>query len=254
MRDWTIEMAYDRLRTIYEEANALTTPRHERFVFLTMAVGDLSRCYRKKKADLYGIASAQVVAWFMSLSDELFRGKGGMLLADAMGRKYPADHCGYCGKLPCACSVENRAKHSPAPCSPQQLQWSLPEWQNHLYRLYGELNEKAGVHSALNRLSEEVSEVGFVLHDVDGFNEPLSQKRERISGEMSDVLAWVLGVGSLLDINVGREVERVYGPGCPVCHSHACCCRSFEQRPRNGKYTHRFMRAKDIAASLEPAT
>lgn len=107
----TLSYAFSRLRTIYSQANALYSPRNERFDFLLMAVGDLSRQHRKGKNELYEIAVAQIFAWFMSLAEAFFVEKGGDIIATAMSQKYPNDHCGYCGKLPCVCKEEERGEH-----------------------------------------------------------------------------------------------------------------------------------------------
>lgn len=249
--DPDISYAYTRLRSIYSAANALTTPREERFDFLLMACADLSRQYRKGGSNFYAIAVAQVFAWFMSLGEGFFVDEGGEIVARAMSEKYPKDHCGYCGKLPCECREEERAQHTLATVSLEQTGWSILRWQLHLGELYGDVNRRRGVPRVLNRLFEEVGEVGLILHHADGFNDPILELRQKIAREMADVLAWLFTTASLLGVNVQEAVRALYGAGCPVCHSPVCMCRSFEKRPQAGFLTHRFMPADEVQRALE---
>lgn len=246
VKDPDISYTFSRLRSIYSRANALTTPREERFDFLLMACGDLSRQYRKGNTTLYPIAVAQTTAWFMSLAESFYVEWGGDILAGAMGEKYPAGHCGYCGKLPCVCNEADRAKHTPAICTMEQRSWSLWKWQSHLDTLYGKANEAGGVPRALNRLFEEVAEVGLLMRQADGFNDPLEELGRKIAREMTDVLAWTFTTSSLLKVDVQDSVRTLYGLGCPVCKHPECMCRSFERRPKTGHMTHRFMSAEEI--------
>ena len=226
--------------------------RHERYAFLCLAGGDLSRCCRKEQTFLYPIALAQTLAWFFCIIDELFRSPGGEILASAIGEKYPTGHCGYCGKFPCVCKEASRPPNAPEPRSPTQFAWTLREWQQHLDALYGPNNRKVGIDRVINRFLEEVMEVGLVLYNVDGFNESLEKTRDRLAREMADILAWIFAIAVVLDIDLERAVLDLYGQGCPVCHTTPCSCRSFERRPRTGTLTHRFMSAEEIHQLLYP--
>jgi NTP pyrophosphatase (non-canonical NTP hydrolase) len=124
--------------------------------------------------------------------------------------------------------------------------WTIHEWQTNLHSLYGNANSEGGVPRALNRLFEEVAEIGLILHQADGFNEPLDEVRRKIAREMTDVLAWLFAISSLLDIDVEKALRAVYEQGCPVCRKTACACRNFEKRPHEGSLTHRFMQAEEI--------
>jgi NTP pyrophosphatase (non-canonical NTP hydrolase) len=246
---WSIEKVYSHLRYIYGNANALTTPRHERFAFLNLAAGDLSRCYRKGRTELLPIALAQIIGWFVSVGDELFRGGGGRLIATAMSEKYPLSGCGYCGKSPCICRQEVRNENTLSEASPAQIYWSLRQWQGHIGSLYGKTNLAAGVDRVINRLFEEISEVGLVLYQVDGVNESLWETKQRIAREMADVLAWIFSVSNILSIDLERAVVALYSEGCPICREPECICRAFELRPNGHSLAHRFMSAEDVAAT-----
>ncbi len=247
---WDIAKTYAHLSGTYSDANALTTPLAERFNFLVASCGDLSRYYRKKTPRLWPICIAQCMAWTLSTNEALLRGSGGAILANAMGEKYPSDRCGYCGQLPCVCAVDSRPVHQPGDCSPAQRRWSLSEWQVHLNDMYGEANRKAGVRQTINRLFEEVAEVGLILNHADGFNEPLDTVRRKIALETTDVVAWIFAAANVLEVDVEAAVRSVYERGCPICHSPTCVCRNFEKRPGMGILTHRFMPAEEIEIAL----
>lgn len=243
---WTIPSTYQHLRAVYADADALTTPRQERFMFLMASWADLSRNNRKKAAHRNRLAVGQIYAWSSSLLEELLRGGGGNTLARAMSSKYPAGHCSYCGKSPCVCRQELRPVSQLVAASQEQEQWTLSQWQAHLHGLYGEVNRAAGVAQAINRLGEEICEIGALLNHVDNFNDSLEEMRKSIALEMTDVVAWIFTSASLLEVDVEEAVRTLYGAGCPVCRSPVCICPNFVKRPGTGTLTHRFMPAEEL--------
>ncbi|MBI5004324.1 hypothetical protein HZC00_04475 [Candidatus Kaiserbacteria bacterium] len=241
----TIGSSIERLVATFSSSDALTMNRNDRYSFLVLACADLARCVRKEKTGLYPIALAQIVAWFASLAEELFRTDAGLLLTNAMGDKFPAMGCGYCGHFPCICEEAHRAEHVVSVPSTSQYLWSINRWQEHLEQLYGPNNSTGGIPRALNRLFEEVAEVGLILHSADGFNDNLKDVRRKYAQEFTDVLAWTFACASLLKISLEDSVISLYGSECPVCRSFPCNCRHFEKKP-SGECTHRFMSAQDI--------
>lgn len=51
--------------------------------------------------------------------------------------------------------------------------------------------------------------------------------------ELSDVLAFVFGIASLLNVNLIEQLHIYLEDGCPVCHKDSCKCESenLEQKP-----------------------
>jgi len=246
----TLENAYNGFAAIYSRANALTTVggRAERLAFLLLACADLSRCVRKEQAHLYPIALAQIFAWFNSLAEDLFRQSGGHTIAHGMLEKYPQGLCGYCHRNPCVCAQTRRDEHNPGLGSFVQERWSLEDWQDNLRLIYGQANEAGGVPRALNRLFEEVAEVGRLLHLAEDPNEALDTLTEKMSRELTDVLAWLFALASLLSIDLESAVIRLYDSGCPVCKEVSCECKNFAQRPGSDGIAHRFISAEEIHA------
>lgn len=247
---WSIQRIYALKSSIYGDADMMFLQRYERFLFLSASCADLARCCRKQQAHLYPIALAQTFSWLLCVVDGFLRDSGGTFLATAMGEKYPMDKCGYCGELPCRCKEEARTAHVPAVCSPAQRAWSMKAWEMHLDHAYGTINRTGGIARALNRLFEEVVEVELVLQHVDGFNEPACEVANKISRELSDVLAWIFAVAIVLEVDLQQAVLDLYEKGCPVCRKPKCACRNFEIRPSTGSLTHRFVTAEDIYLRL----
>jgi NTP pyrophosphatase (non-canonical NTP hydrolase) len=251
--DPSLSYAFARLQMIYSEGDALYLSRDKRFDFLLLAVADLQRQHRKERPELYQIAVAQVFAWFASLAETYFPKHSGDNIAIGMAHKYPEEYCGYCGKNPCACDQKNRSEHSHKQYSGAQVEWSINRWQTHLQTLYGEANARGGAPRALNRLFEEVAEVGQLMHLADGFEDSREELQNKVAREMSDVLAWLFATASILNVSVEVAVSTLYNNLCPVCRHPVCACRSFERRPKLGTLAHRFMPAEEIAAALAAA-
>lgn len=45
-----------------------------------------------------------------------------------------------------------------------------------------------------------------------------------LAGEFADVLAWLVTLGSLTGVEVGRAALEKYGHGCPKCGATPCAC------------------------------
>lgn len=47
---------------------------------------------------------------------------------------------------------------------------------------------------------------------------------EKIGGEMADVIAWLVSVANLLNIDLESELKKKYPAVCPLCSSSPCAC------------------------------
>ena len=253
MSGFTIASGYGHLAAIYSHSDALTIGgRDKRLAFLHMACADLSRVVRKNQTHLYSIALAQAFAWFCCLAEDLFRAEGGRVLAGGMATKYPAGECAYCHHIPCECSQVNRKPFKGRGHSESRMQerWTLEHWQFSLAKVYGQANNKIGVEQALNRLFEELGEVSMLLNHGDGVNDRLSELEQKLARELSDVLAWIFAVSTLLEVRLESAVRQLYDTGCPVCDALPCECKNFEKKPKSGDLAHRFMGADEVQQYL----
>lgn len=251
----TIESTFAGFAAIYAENNALTIigGRSARHQFLTLSVANLMDCLRKEKPDLIKVALAQTTAWFFCVGEGIFRDAGGRILAQGMCQKYPAGKCGYCGQNPCVCREAKREGHIPGETTLEQARWSIKEWQKNLASVYGKTNDERGIDRAVARLYGEVAEVGALCNLTDGVNESIFMIKQKNARELTDVLAWIFAVASVLKVDLAEALLMVYGRGCPVCRHESCQCTAFTMRPSQGGLTHRFMPAEDVMHCMEVA-
>jgi len=49
-------------------------------------------------------------------------------------------------------------------------------------------------------------------------------EKEKIGSEMADVVAWLVSVANLLNIDLESELLKKYPRVCPICSSAPCTC------------------------------
>ena len=90
----------------------------------------------------------------------------------------------------------------------------LNKYQKLIERIYFKKDSKRGLDKTFNWLVEEIGEFSRAIRKKD---------REKIKEEFADCLAWLLSVGSILDIDA-EEAMTKYRNGCPKCHDVPCSC------------------------------
>ncbi len=81
--------------------------------------------------------------------------------------------------------------------------------------VYGSRDRKRGIDKVALWLVSEVGEIADALAKND---------KESIKEELSDVLAWLLSLCNVLEIDLEEEFKIKYGNGCPRCGSSPCNC------------------------------
>ena len=91
----------------------------------------------------------------------------------------------------------------------------LTDLQAVIRATYGAQDRARGVDATFGWFIEEVGELSRAIrregHD------------ERVV-EFTDALAWLVSLADLCDVDLGVEVARRYGDGCPKCHELPCRC------------------------------
>jgi NTP pyrophosphatase (non-canonical NTP hydrolase) len=90
----------------------------------------------------------------------------------------------------------------------------LNELQDVIRRTYGERDVARGIDGSFRWLVEEVGELARTLRHDD----PAARVHE-----VGDVLAWLVSVASLLEVDLEAAAAR-YAAGCPRCGSIPCWC------------------------------
>ena len=91
----------------------------------------------------------------------------------------------------------------------------LADLQAVIRATYGSQDHARGVDATFGWFVEEVGELSRAIrregHD------------ERVE-EFTDVLAWLVSLADLCGVELGAEVARRYGGGCPKCRQLPCAC------------------------------
>ncbi len=96
---------------------------------------------------------------------------------------------------------------------PQEI--SIGDFQQLIRDMYFEKDEARGVEGTFMWLMEEFGELATALRTND---------RENLAGEFADVLAWLVTIANVVDIDLTAAVAAKYGTGCPGCGKLRCDC------------------------------
>ena len=92
---------------------------------------------------------------------------------------------------------------------------NLKEFQKIIKDTYYEKDSKRGLWDTFGWLVEETGELAQDIRKGD---------KEKQEHELGDVLAWLVSLANILDIDVTKTIER-YSHGCPKCNNIPCSCR-----------------------------
>ncbi len=91
----------------------------------------------------------------------------------------------------------------------------LNQYQHLIKEIYFQKDSKRGIEKTFNWFIEEVGELSRAIR---------KKNKDDIEKEFADCLAWLLSVGSILNIDAERAMEK-YKDGCPKCHKIPCECK-----------------------------
>ena len=98
---------------------------------------------------------------------------------------------------------------------------SLSDFQHLIKEMYFEKDVARGVSGTFMWLMEEIGELSSALRSDD---------RENLSEEFADVLAWLVTIANVAEIDLTEAVAKKYGRGCPGCGRYQCICPD-EEKP-----------------------
>ena len=91
----------------------------------------------------------------------------------------------------------------------------LNQYQNLIKKIYYTKDSSRGLSKTFNWLVEEIGELTRAIR---------KGNREKIKEEFADCLAWLLSVGSILEIDAEDAMGK-YTNGCPKCGKIPCECK-----------------------------
>lgn len=105
-------------------------------------------------------------------------------------------------------------RHSPAH-NRRRLAMTIEELQALIEKMYSDKDRERGASATFLWFCEEVGELAAALRHGE-----LEDKES----EFADVLAWLVTLANISDVNLTKAVEAKYGAGCPGCGGLVCTC------------------------------
>ena len=93
----------------------------------------------------------------------------------------------------------------------------IHEFQNLMKELYLDKDRKRGKEKTALKIVEEVGELAEAI---------LLEDNEKVSEEMVDVIAWILSIANLYNVNISEAFLKKYNNSCPRCNENPCSCNS----------------------------
>ena len=90
---------------------------------------------------------------------------------------------------------------------------SINDFQQLIHKMYFEKDVARGVEGTFMWLMEEIGELSSALRSDD---------RQNLSEEFADVLAWLVTIANVAEIDLTQAVQEKYGNGCPGCSKLVC--------------------------------
>ena len=94
---------------------------------------------------------------------------------------------------------------------------NLRDFQALIEKMYSDKDRERGTPATFLWLCEEIGELASALREGSQ-----TQKEE----EFADVLAWLVTLANVNDVDLTKALERKYGGGCPGCGAWVCTCDS----------------------------
>ena len=88
-------------------------------------------------------------------------------------------------------------------------------FQDWIRDIYFQRDRRRGDDKTFLWFLEEVGELTRAYRRGEG---------EKIGGEMADVIAWLVSVANLLNIDLESELKKKYPGVCPLCSLTPCTC------------------------------
>lgn len=94
---------------------------------------------------------------------------------------------------------------------------TLEALQSLIEKMYSAKDRQRGSAATFLWFSEEVGELAAAIREGTA---------EERAGEFADVLAWLVTLANICDVDLTAAVRRKYGEGCPGCGKLICSCDS----------------------------
>ena len=94
---------------------------------------------------------------------------------------------------------------------------TLQEFQDLIERMYSDKDRLRGTPATFLWLCEEIGELAAALREG---------THEEKTAEFADVLAWLVTLANINDVDLTAAIHAKYGTGCPGCGKMVCDCNT----------------------------
>jgi len=94
---------------------------------------------------------------------------------------------------------------------------TFDDLQNLIEQMYSEKDRQRGTPATFLWLVEEIGELATALR------EGTHAEKE---AEFADVVAWLVTLANINDVNLAKALQAKYGAGCPGCGHLVCTCNA----------------------------
>lgn len=94
---------------------------------------------------------------------------------------------------------------------------TLDDLQALIEKMYSARDRERGSPATFLWLCEEVGELAAALREG---------THEELAAEFADVLAWLVTLANINDVNLTAALRKKYGDGCPGCGKLVCTCNA----------------------------
>ena len=104
--------------------------------------------------------------------------------------------------------------------TPLPKRFTLTDFQSLIDRMYSRKDVQRGVDGTFMWLMEEIGELAAELRGDD---------KAATAREFADVLAWLVTIANVAEVDLQAAVLEKYGRGCPGCGQLVCTCDDAEK-------------------------
>ena len=92
---------------------------------------------------------------------------------------------------------------------------TLDDLQALIDRMYSDKDRARGTAATFLWLCEEIGELAAALREG---------SHEQKCAEFADVIAWLVTLANINDVDLTEALQSKYGTGCPGCGRYVCTC------------------------------
>ena len=94
---------------------------------------------------------------------------------------------------------------------------TLDDLQTLIDKMYSDKDRERGTAATFLWLSEEIGELAAALREG---------TQEQKEAEFADVVAWLVTLANINNVDLTKALEAKYGKGCPGCGHLVCTCNA----------------------------